>query len=448
MQFKEGVKIKTAIEYIKKDIDRFLLICLAASLPFDRIPSVDIFGVSLRFSLFFSVLIILRAIYSLFKKKIKLRFSIQDKLLTFFVIWLVLIIPVSINFNRALTVALFTIFVIIAALSISLLFKKEYFKPISKALFAVSIIVVGFGIYQYFGDIFNLPSSLTGLRERYTWSIFGFPRIQSFSLEPLYMAAFLLLPYSIATAYYLLRDNTFNKKLVITVIGLCSFAIFMSVSRGGIYAMIISSVILSFYLIFTKKARFAEFLKLFLVVAIAFLASLILINYLNKAPSAFTKGKKGSSAFVDQVKNTSFGEGDERSQARSQAIKILNDNKSSYIIGIGPGQFGPYAQNNKPADYGWTIVNNMPLEVLLETGLVGASLLVIFIITIFIKSYKLINISKDKTIIVLAMGLWAYLISQAVQIQTYSTLYILYLWFPIGIVMGVLRNNNAKKPKQ
>jgi O-antigen ligase len=445
MKFKEGVKIKTAIEYIKKDIDRFLLICLAASLPFDRIPSFDVYGISIRLSLIFSVLIIFRVLYIFLKNKKKPEFNLSDKLLLMFIAWTALVIPVSINLTRAFSVFIFIAFIIITAFSISFIFKKEYFKPISTALFCVTAIVVLFGIYQYIGDIFNLPTSLTGLGDRYTWSVFGFPRIQAFSLEPLYMSAFLLIPYSIASTQWLLSKRIFSLKILGAIIFISSFAIFLSVSRGGIYALVFSSSAIGMYMLFTKKAEIKRIIQLFGILVAAFLISLLMINYLNKTPSAFTGGKKGSSAYVEQIQNTSIGEGDERSRARLLAIRILSENKSSYVFGIGPGQYGPYAQNNISADYGWTIVNNLPLEILLELGAIGLGLFVVFGLIILSKSYASAKKATDMSTFYVLIAMWAYLISQAVQAQTYSTIYVIYLWFPIGIVMGVLRSNNAKK---
>ena len=444
MKFNEGVIIENIINYIKKDWDRFLLICLGVSLPFDRIPSFSVFSISVRFSLIFSALIILRSAYLLVSKKINLKLSPPDKFLVGFIIWLAIIIPVSLNLTRALSVFIFTLFAILLAFSISIIFKKEYFKPLATALFLVTFIVVGFGIFQYFGDIFNLPGSVTGLRERYSWSVFGFPRIQSFSLEPLYMAAFLLLPYSLAATQLLLKGRIYSSKLLLSVIFLSSFAIFLSVSRGGIYAMILSSIVVATYVVVSKKGEFKKALQLLSMLALSFLLSLVLINYLNKTPSAFTQGKKGTSAFVEQIQKTSIGDGDERSQARNKALALLNENKSSYVVGIGPGQYGPYVQNNQQVDYGWTIVNNMPLEILLETGLVGLGLISLFFISLFVASWR--TLSKNKTSIInfVIVGCWMYLISQAVQVQTYSTIYILYLWLPIGVLMAICRQDLLK----
>jgi len=448
----EGAKINKVTEYIKKDLNRFLLIGLAFSLPFERIPSFDVLGITVRLSVIFSALIILRTLYLVYCRKIKLSFAFYDKILIAFICWIALIIPVSINLNRAFSVFVFVLFAVVTAYCISLIFRKEYIRPIVSAMFFASAIVVTFGIYQYLGDIFNLPPEYTGLRDRYTWKVFGFPRIQAFSLEPLYMAAFLLLPFSYAVVQLLSKKSFYRNNALILIILINSFAIFMSVSRGGIYAMILSSVFISLFLLFRKKTSLVKIIKLAIMILISFVLSIAIINYLNKPASSFTEGKRGTSAFVDQLQNTSVGEGDERSAARKKALSILNENKSSFIFGIGPGQFGPYVQNNSTSTYGWTIVNNLTIELLLETGVVGLLLITVFIIVMGFKSFFMYKDTKDEYVVLVILGTWMYLLSQAIQVQTYSTLYIFVLWVPIGIIMGVLRgvnllNRDVKKNK-
>ena len=205
-------------------------------------------------------------------------------------------------------------------------------------------------------------------------------------------------------------------------------------------------------ILFRKKTSLVKIIKLAIMILISFVLSIAIINYLNKPASSFTEGKRGTSAFVDQLQNTSVGEGDERSAARKKALSILNENKSSFIFGIGPGQFGPYVQNNSTSTYGWTIVNNLTIELLLETGVVGLLLITVFIIVMGFKSFFMYKDTKDEYVVLVILGTWMYLLSQAIQVQTYSTLYIFVLWVPIGIIMGVLRgvnllNRDVKKNK-
>jgi O-antigen ligase len=408
-------------------------------LPFDRIPSIEIAGASIRLSLIIGGLVILRAAYLIITKKTKFKFITADKIILAFLAWIVLIIPESINLSRALSVVVFNAFAVLLAISVSVIFNKKYIKDLIYALFISCGITVVFAVYQYLGDLFGLSIKYTGLLERYTYSVFGFPRVQAFSLEPLYYSSYLLIPYSFALALLFIKQKIIPTKFAYFVLAISSFTIFMTVSRGGIYGLI-GAIALALIFSFIKKTE--DFkrhaLASLVIVTAGFLLSLLVINYLNKPINA---KKTGANAFIDQVKKTGLSEGDERSVARNNALRILSENKSAYLIGIGPGQYGPYQQNNARGE-GWTIVNNLPLELLLETGLIGLILVIIFFANIFFKGAGILNSTKDPAVAVVAMAICTYLISQGIQYQSFSTLYVIHIWVVTGLLIGVIRNNS------
>jgi len=115
------------------------------------------------------------------------------------------------------------------------------------------------------------------------------------------------------------------------------------------------------------------------------------------------------------------------------------------FLGIGPGQYGPYVQNNKQVDGSWTIVNNLVLELVVETGIVGLLSIAIFIVAIFYLGSKTAFTDKDTPIAILALSICGYLASQVVQYQAYSTLYVVHLWVAIGLLLALLRYNAQNK---
>jgi O-antigen ligase len=433
-------------KYITEDIDRFLILCLVFSLPFDRIPSIELFGVTLRFSILFGALLIVRATYLIIKKRIDPSLRGYEKILLIFIAWLVLIIPESINITKALTNVISNIFVILMSYSFAVLFKKNYIKPIIYSLFISAGITVAFGLYQYVGDDFGLSTAATGLLDRYTRAIFGFPRIQAFSLEPLYFASYLLLPFSAALALYLNdKQKIISNKIGLSLLFLYSFGIFMTVSRGGIYGLVACLLFLLGISWLLKTSRLKKTLLIVFLIVLSFGTSLLLINYLNKTPSGYTNGKEGANAYVTQIKNTGLDKGDERAKARAKAITIIKENKTVLFLGLGPGQYGPYVQNNRASNGSWTIVNNLFLELLVETGVVGLLLIMTFIAFILYKGIRYIFASKDIQAAIIALTACGYLVSQAVQYQSYSTLYIVHLWVAIALLLAVLRQNVQKK---
>jgi len=438
--------IKKIYKYITADTDRALLILLTFALPFERIPSFEVFDATIRPSVIIGLVLITRVAYLLATKKARINLDFPEKLLIAFMAWLALLVPESININRGVSVLLFNSFTIVLALSASLLFNKKYIKPIIYSLFLSAVGVCLFGLFQYLGNLYGLPNSITGIRQMYSWQVFGFPRIHSMSLEPLYFASYLLLPF--CTAFCLTLDSKqkiISQKLAGTLLFLFSFIIFMTVSRGALYGMAGALLIGSALFAKLKLTSLRRVMLIIFTILIAGGLSLVIINFFNKPPSSFTQGQKGANAYIAQLKNTSLDDNDGRAMSRQKAINLVSTEQAVLLLGVGPGQFGPVVQNNIPKDGKWTIVNNLPLELLVETGLVGLLLVVVFIASMIFNGMRLgLSLPSNETSLFAAI-ISLYLISQAIQYQGYSTLYVIYIWFPIGLLLGVIKIKPFKK---
>ncbi len=439
-------KVTKLYSKIKKDPDKSLLVLLVFALPFERFPSVEVFGVSIRASVIVAAVIIVRALYMLFTKKVKLNLALQEKILVFFIIWIALLIPEAINLKRAFSVVVFNVFTILTALSVSVLFKKSYIKALLTSLFASAVIVSLFGLLQYPADLLGLSPKITGLLERYRTPVFGFPRIQALSLEPLYFASYLTLPISAVISLLLLdAKKMFSSKLLWWLLLLFTTALALTLSRGGVLALavIVIGVLLASVLL--KKFSVKKFGKVIAAIAIGFVLAYLTVNFINESTLKLGWGKeqKGGT-YVAQVQNTGLdGGGDERATSRKRALLILSDNKSAWVVGVGPGQFGPYIQNNIPKedDGGWLIVNNLTLELLVETGLVGLLAIISFFVVLGYKLWIKTSKSKDNEEVVFMVIILAFLLAEAAQYQTFSTLYIIQIWAVAGFGLGILRNS-------
>ena len=180
---------KIKFEHLSK-----LSLWLVFSLPFERIPSLN-FGVNLRISQILTILSLIFIIILVLKKDAQiLRFKIQKSF-----IWLILFYFFSVpsilfvqDFGRFVTtsvatfLAFFTCFVV-AHFTVSIWQSLRYL--------LVSMTISGiFGVFQFFGDFLDFPTTVTGLRPQYTKAVFGYPRIQATAIEPLYFAGMLFLP--------------------------------------------------------------------------------------------------------------------------------------------------------------------------------------------------------------------------------------------------------------
>lgn len=442
--------IKKSYQYITADIDRALLILLTFALPFERIPSFEVFDATIRPSVIIGLVLIVRVAYLLATKKARFSFGFPEKLIIAFMAWLALLVPESININRGVSVLLFNSFTIVLALSVSLLFNKKYIKPIIYSLFLSALGVCLFGLFQYLGNLYGLPNSITGIRQMYSWQVFGFPRIHSMALEPLYFASYLLLPFCAAFCLALdSKQKIISQKLAGSLLFLFSFIIFMTVSRGALYAMAGALLIGSALFAKLKLTSLRQILSSCAVILVGIGLGLLAMNFMSKIPtdtaSTIKSGQKGTSAYFEHAKNTSLDDNDGRAMSRQKAIDIVSTEQAVLLLGVGPGQFGPVVQSNIPKGGKWTIVNNLPLELLVETGLVGLLLVVVFIATMIFKGLQLGLSKPSNQTSLFAAIISLYLISQAIQYQSYSTLYVIYIWFPIGLLLGVVKIKPFKK---
>ena len=217
--------------------------------------------------------------------------------------------------------------------------------------------------------------------------------------------------------------------------------IFITVARWAIDGLIAGITVISIVILIKKLASLSKLGSSIAIVIFAFIASLLIVNFGSKIPIDVSKtfGKRGGSAFTQQLLTTGLeGSGDERAVARRQAINLLQNNKSAYIIGVGPGQFGPYVQNNTQANYGWTIVNNLTLELLLETGVIGLILILAFFGSVLIRAYVIVDKNKIDLQMVTLLAISGYIVTKAVQYQGFSTLYVVHIWVAVGILLGII----------
>ncbi len=437
------------ITYIRSNPDLTLLQVMVLSLPFERIPSLDVAFVTLRPSLLIGGILIFRALWLLgrFRKLAKL--PLEVLLIGLFILWITLLIPASISQTRALQVVVYTSFTVSVALSIFYIWQKinsQSRRKVILALYVAAIVTSIFGLYQYFGDFFGLGPNFTGLAERYSWKVFGFARVQSTGLEPLYYGSYLLMPTLILMNEILYRKDTIPYSAAVLTLFVTTLG--LTLSRGAIYGLI-GATLVTFFLsaIFRKKLKQGRFKRVVLAIVMGFLLSLACVQLFNRTPPTEgpTEGKKAAGAYVQQLTNSGVeGAGDDRSRFRSKAISMATSDINVLMFGIGPGQFGPYIQGTN-AEGGWVIVNNLPLEILLETGVIGFLIMLTVIILVVRQSLTLLS-KADSYESYLIFGLLAYLFSQFIQAQTFSTLYILHIWSAIGILLAV--NYSAKRSIQ
>lgn len=401
---------------------------LSFFLPFERIGSVDISGVTIRISQVLAILTIVAWVARGFAKgSFKLRpYPLLLPLGGFIAVCCLGLINAP-NLERSIMVLAFVLFTIsISVILPSVIRHTSQVERVVRLLLVSMLVVCLFGIYQFLGDIVGLPTSLTGLRPQYTKEILGFPRVQSTALEPLYFANYLLIPMSLAIALWLSKANDKIKSWwLLALILLSGLNFVLTVSRGGYIALAV--MLAGLGIIYWKQLLQPKLIiPILLCVAVA---GGIAYRFLNLTEQIDT--------YAEHVTNI-FG-------GASYAERVETFDIAERIwwqhpwIGIGPGSFGPYANYHPlitPSD-GYKIVNNEYIELLAETGVLGLGFYILMVIMLYIRSFKALRKGKNPLLKTILIALLMAFTAVLVQYNTFSVLYIMHIWFTIGLIVSI-----------
>lgn len=396
-------------------------------LPFERIGSVDVAGVTVRISQVIAILTLTAWVSrGLILKKFKFRpFPIVIPIVLFIAVNVLALVNAP-NFNRSLMVLAFTVFTILVSMMLPNIIRHKFqVERLTRILFISVTLVSLFGIFQFLGDMVGLPISLTGLRPQYTKAILGFPRVQSTALEPLYFANYLLIPMCIALAVWLSKSSKIKSWQLLSIVMLTGLNLVLTVSRGGYIAAAVAFgcvCIVYFKKLFNTRTIVTGLVVVGLVTVVAF---------------RFLNGTEQLASFTEHVTDLFGGASySERVETFTIADQIWSQHP---LIGIGPGSFGPYASFHpliEPAE-GYKIVNNEYIELLAETGMLGLSCYIILITMLFIRSIKAWRSGHDPFLKAVLVGGTAAYIGTLVQYNSFSILYIMQIWFTIGLLISV-----------
>lgn len=399
-------------------------------LPFERIGAYEFGTTTIRLSQIFLVVTALAWFFSLV---IKRKYSLVKNPL-FIPLGIFLVINLfslsnSLNLERSLIIFLFIIFTTFLAFLVPNLVKsKDQIKKVILVLLVGFVLVSIFGLWQFLGDMAGLPTEVTGLRELYTKDILGFTRVQSTAYEPLYYANYLLIPIAIIFALFLSGQNIFKSGWLIALFGLGVVNLILTVARGGYLAIVFTLLAVG---IFYFRKLFTPYNIIIFIVALV-LVGWVVTEALSVGGEFFTIEK-----FQEHVSGVFYGASyEERIETFDNAITAWREYP---LVGIGVGGFGPYMAPHPyymPKD-GWKIVNNEFIEVLAESGILGLLFFCLFILFLVVRSIKAIIAAQDKYLKAILVGLLGAFIGVIVQYQTFSTLYIMHIWFLIGLMIAV-----------
>lgn len=405
----------------------FWLYLLAGLLPFERIPAAPVFGFHLRPSLVAALVLVL--IVFARSPRLLVPKGAVHRLLYVFLAVCALSSLLSAQPSHVWRITAYTMLAALLAIAVAATVRMISLRTLCLVLLGSSLLVSLFAFYQFVGDLAGLSDHLTGLKPMYSSQVFGFPRVQAASLEPLYFANYLLLPLAILTALGLVVGVSF---VALTTI---DTALLLTLSRGGVG--VAALVIIFFVGLGLYRRRLKDVAKIGLAVvaslSLTYGALTYVVPTLHRQPAG-TVRRSAVSVYSNQVTNLEVGNNKvDRAQTRNLAVKAFT---SHPILGVGPGNFGYYAQAHSSYSRD-QIVNNEPLELLAETGLVGFVAFVAFVLALAAQAVR--SLRRDARTIhrAVTIGTLVYLTATAIQYWSFSTLYIIQVWFAIGLVIGL-----------
>lgn len=393
---------------LKLSLQSLLALLFFLFLPFERLLTLEIFGLTAKIS--FVILMVLVLWFLVKRPGPKL--ALEDKVLLGFAALSYLSVFWSIDQLRTFIIATIFLATFMGFIALRRLLDERTVAIIKSIIIYWGFALSLFAIWQYLADLYNI-SSHTFLRPQYTKMIFGFPRPQGTFLEPLYFADFLFLPIfltfeKIIQAKKPLWFLYFNSFLLILVLVL-------TLSRGAYIAFVFSAIVFAILI----GLKFKQHLKkLALIAGITLFGALagILLIYL-------TTSKDNFRLFIAHagVADVSTGES---TLDRMTFSSLAWNNFLRSPWGIGAGAFGALPEFYQKLSAGnYQTVGNLYLEVLVEEGIVGLILFLTFLFLTLRHLWKNIVVHKLESLIYLAIFLAIF-----VQAISFSALYIIPIW--------------------
>lgn len=204
-----------------------------------------------------------------------------------FPVWVSLTIIWSLNRTRGILTAGIMWLVIFAGLlmwNFRELFGGEFRRRWAKWFLGTSLVVCGWCFLQCVLDLAGVPRENSLMCAGCTYRMFGFPHPNGFAIEPQFMGNLLLAPAIVCAWMMTKRKNSGSGSLGFGTLLICFLIItstlFLTFSRGAIYAFVVGMLFLSGFLVFRvkKEMRRGIWRRVGLVWGVIVLSFLLTLN--------------------------------------------------------------------------------------------------------------------------------------------------------------------------
>jgi O-antigen ligase len=323
----------------------------------------------------------------------------------------------------------------------------QYVRRIDLELFEdivlwVAVAVVGFGYYQFVGDVLGLPQSWTLLRGSYSsMATYPFPRVQSFALEPLYLAHYLFLPIGVLLVRSVRRKRTPVGEQILLIFTLALFT--LSLSRGAMLGLLLAA---SVTLVAGRSWRLlGYFVKTTGLATVVVLAMLLMAGVAFNARTSAAPGTQASApnttgtvdAFTSHAVDLNDGSARTRYDLWPPTLRIFAEHP---LTGVGPNNSrlllhdGSNTASTAEAD-ALQPVNNDYLAYLSELGLLGVLLALPLIWFVLRALWGVVRARLDHPSSPYAFAL----VGMAFEANAFHSLLLLRTWVIIALLIAGAR---------
>lgn len=421
---------------IQNDLKRGILF-IAFFLPLEWIGTCKIIlfpgqFFSLKISMFFVFLTFfvftVDYLYKMYKKREK---KIKVSLLWILIIYIyvcILSVLNALNIKRSIIMLSWLGYYIFGVyfLTINIVQDRKTLEKTMKILFISASIVSLYGLFQFIGDILCLPLSITGLKLGYSKAVWGFPRIHATHGEPLYFGNYLLLVLPVCFISYINKIYFFKKFWHRMILILLSMVFILTFSRG-VWLGMLSGIVYTFFLL---MGRFKKYISIKKIIIILILLVFVMSVFFTIFPQT------GGFNFI--YKRFFDFELLSRRESMGKAWKMFIENP---LLGVGIGNYSDNIDtqiiNNEGCER--LVPNNTSLEILSETGIIGFSVFLLFILIYIRKIIKSIKKSHNDYNKIFLISFLISFIGMLIQQQTFSGLTQIHFWFLIGLSITTVK---------
>lgn len=336
---------------------------------------------------------------------------------------------------RSMKVTMWMVYsALIAVVVCSAIKTKDMLQNCIKIFLLTTVIVCIYSLVGLAGYLLHIKAL--------TWKLVGTPggfvRLRGTFGEPSYFAHYMAVVLPLALMVFILRIyrlGFLGPPISMFILFVTQILIFSTTGMIGMFIMVI--LVLFFmrhYGLLTFRGRF-RYTMVFVVAAAAFLFFWAAFN------PDFLKISLGTLAKV-LMPGTRFS-------GLLLGFRMLRDN---FIIGVGPGNWDWFSRGYVPEIKALTGLmpsfNNLYLEILLDTGIVGFIPFAFIFILLFVHLSRAIRNTDDKFLQAVLIGFLVGFIVLLLEYVASFNFYRIYTWVPLGIAMAAVKLAHEKEGRE